>query len=341
MISKELIDRFLKNDCTAEEWKLVNDFLAQHPEELDACLPAEECVEAGETEKPGHEISVKMWSVVRSKTTGTKRIGKLIWWSAAAVLLGGMVVAGIQLSGVREQPVVAEQGGVIEKAVPDSWKEHVNTTNHMLVVSLPDGSTAALQPKSSIRYASSFENSPERTIQLTGEVMFKVTGHTERPFMVHSGGIITKVLGTSFVVRALDKSEEIRVRLYTGKVVVNVIQSGKDIYLRPGQELVYDEQSMLATVGTFAEMRNTAAGTTDGKPDWYQFNGQSLSQVFDQLGEYYHVEIDYRPADLLDMYFAARFEKQDTLDKILADIALLNNLSVKKQGNRYTIRKHH
>jgi hypothetical protein len=69
------------------------------------------------------------------------------------------------------------------------------------------------------------------------------------------------------------------------------------------------------------------------------FSGQSLEQVFDQLSVYYSVEIGYSPSDIRNRYFTARYENGDSLDTILEDIALLNQLSIIKQDGRYIVKK--
>src|SRR5882672_1419136 len=42
MITKELIDRFLKNECNEDERHLVVEYLQAHPDELEQYLPEEE-----------------------------------------------------------------------------------------------------------------------------------------------------------------------------------------------------------------------------------------------------------------------------------------------------------
>jgi hypothetical protein len=105
--------------------------------------------------------------------------------------------------------------------------------------------------------------------------------------------------------------------------------------------LWYDKTSRLATVhrpwnrdAPVAQKKEPAA-----VPDWYMFNNQSLAQVFDQLSEMYDVKIQYKESDLKGLYFIARFDKADSLEEIMNDIALLNGLSIHRQENTYIVQK--
>jgi len=69
------------------------------------------------------------------------------------------------------------------------------------------------------------------------------------------------------------------------------------------------------------------------------FNNQTLAEVLDQLSAMYRVEIRYPKASIGNSYFIGKIDKDDSLDKIIHDIAILNRLSVKKQNGVYILRK--
>ena len=69
------------------------------------------------------------------------------------------------------------------------------------------------------------------------------------------------------------------------------------------------------------------------------FGGQSLADVFDQLSDYYGVQINYFPADVENHYFTGKFSRNDSLDDILGDIALLHGLTLTKKEGMYVFRK--
>jgi len=181
--------------------------------------------------------------------------------------------------------------------------------------------------------------------------LFHVAKDKTKPFTVFSGDLSTTALGTSFVINAFDDADIISVKLLTGKVVVKSADSlykklSEDKYLQPGDELIYNKKSMLASIKPAKENKTIGEAKKDGgngniieTTNWYMFNNQSLPQVFAQLEELYNVNINFSTAEVRNMYFIGKFEKSDSLENILNDIALLNHLSVKKQQNGYIIRK--
>jgi transmembrane sensor len=178
-------------------------------------------------------------------------------------------------------------------------------------------------------------------VYLDGEASFEVVTEAAKPFEVYSGALATIVLGTSFTVNDFEQSPYIRVTLHTGKVLVR--SPSHEVCLLPDQELWYNKSSMLATVRNLHRREGPTDKSMDGKmvrmPDWYMFNNQSLAQVLDQLSSLYEVRIHYSATDLRGLYFIGRFDRTDSLDDILQDIALLNGLTVRRDSSQYFVKK--
>ena len=278
------------------------------------------------------------------------RVRRMYVWSvaAAAVLV---VVFGVRwlVSGSGKPAQAAQTARVEEK---EEWVTEVNGFSYARIVTLPDGSTAELAPGSRIDY---LKGGP-RLVRLEGEGQFRVTEDNRRPFRVVSGELETTVLGTWFAVVADPGAATIRVHLYSGKVRVGmsggVQWKSKDpaYYLRPGEELIYNKENMVAvvrnpgalTARTAMEPRTTARHGRQSpalKPEWYMFGGQPLTEVFDQLSDYYGVQINYFPSDVKNRYFTGKFSKSDSLGDILSDIALLHGLTLTKTEGMYVFRK--
>jgi ferric-dicitrate binding protein FerR (iron transport regulator) len=95
-------------------------------------------------------------------------------------------------------------------------------------IRLPDGSTVALNVESRLVVPSDYARG-HRTLQLTGEALFSVMHHPQSEFTVTSGGITTRVLGTSFVVRHYQNDTSTFVAVRDGKVGVRtaVLSAGQ------------------------------------------------------------------------------------------------------------------
>lgn len=114
-----------------------------------------------------------------------------------------------------------------------------------MTVRLPDGTSIKLNSNSKITYPQEFTNI-SRNVKLEGEAFFDVAKDPSRPFTIMSGEIQTKVIGTSFNIRAFPKSKDIRVAVSTGKVSVNSYnQYGEksELILLPDDMAVYSNQS--------------------------------------------------------------------------------------------------
>ncbi len=95
-----------------------------------------------------------------------------------------------------------------------------------------------------------------RTIHLTGSAFFEVTKDAKRPFLVYSGDIVTKVVGTSFSIRSGDNDLEVAV--VTGKVVVEKVRTetsesrragNEGVVLTPNQKVTYFSRNKYFVTG--------------------------------------------------------------------------------------------
>ncbi|MCG8319527.1 MAG: FecR domain-containing protein [Cytophagales bacterium] len=108
---------------------------------------------------------------------------------------------------------------------------------------LPDSSKVSLNAASSITFPPQFKGD-RRVVQLKGEAFFEIVKNKRQPFIVESAGIRTKVLGTSFNIRAY-QGEDIEVTVATGKVHVESLdklspQNNEEILLTANEQAIYD-----------------------------------------------------------------------------------------------------
>ena len=94
-------------------------------------------------------------------------------------------------------------------------------------MTLQDGSTVILEPGGEFRYNEKFLN--PREVYLSGDAFFEVTKDASRPFLVYANEITTKVLGTSFRIKANQGEKEIVVAVKTGKVSVMANSVSNDV----------------------------------------------------------------------------------------------------------------
>jgi ferric-dicitrate binding protein FerR (iron transport regulator) len=334
MITPELVRRFLHGSCTEEEKARLREYFTTHPEAWDQYLTPEEWETYEPTMLPDAATSERWWKRIGQRTGGASKTWRRMA-AAAAVLL----VAGLGWKAWTGRTKTTQTAQV---ATAGALRRQFNSGPKPVRYFMEDGSIVDLDPGSEIRYQEPFTKGGRRIVYLSGGASFEAANDPAHPLSVYSGVLETRVLGTTFTIESFDQAPYIKVLLHTGKVRVSR-PSSTDVYLLPGQELWYNKASMLATVHRprrreILPARGGADSLARG-PDWYMFNNQSLAQVFDQLSEMYDVKIRYSEADVHGLYFIARFEKADSLEEIMRDIALLNGLRIRKQDNAYIVSK--
>lgn len=92
---------------------------------------------------------------------------------------------------------------------------------------LPDGSVVWLQPDTWIAFSAKFAGE-KREVKMSGEAFFEVNRDVSRPFIVYSGDLMTRVLGTSFNIKAYKNSGSAEVSVFTGQVSVSLPEGGAE-----------------------------------------------------------------------------------------------------------------
>jgi transmembrane sensor len=349
MITKELIWRFLQNDCTAEERELVARYLEETPGALEEFLSEGDWESYEASRKLDPSLSKRLFSGLEREYDRHHVSRKLLLTftvAASILLIAGVSWLLLHRQAKTDVPALAMNHD--SRNATDSLQHTRNLTADKMTIALRDGSLIELYPGSEVSYREEMKS--RREIRLEGKAYFKVASDINRPFVVYSEELSTTVLGTSFTVTSFKQDSTIKVGLHTGKVVVGSgspddrsrpLKVSNAINFLPGDLLVYDKKSRTAKILSSRTRPGGRANTANrvSLPEWYMFSGQPLEQVFDQLSVYYGIEIGYSPSDIKNRYFTGRYENGDSLDEILKDIALLNRLTITKQDGRYIVKR--
>lgn len=236
-------------------------------------------------------------------------------------------------------------------------RREVNLLSEPKKIRLEDGSVIILYENSEVSFEERFPHN-KRDIQLSGKADFSVAKDKIKPFTVYSGEVATTALGTRFTVTSYEKENKITVRLYEGKVVVkssaeSVNKITKDFLLKPGNEFVYDKVKAKAVLRFFkiakpsmSKIKWNQQRTSDDpsfpqdKPGtWFMFENQALDQVLDHLAVMFGRKIIYSKNDIHKLYFIGKFDKTESLESILKQVAMINGLELIKKGEDFIIRK--
>jgi len=330
-----------------KEWERLRSEIANTP--IMAPVPeGEACSSEWEIDKEERKIR-------RTKTF------RLVIGSAAAASIiltigfnsGWFSDKNVQVVGKGEQIQSSEQSNKFDPLIAVVQHE-VNTSGKTKWLTLPDGSEIALFDSSELTYKEPATGG-RRDVYLIGKADFKVAKNKAKPFTVFSEDISTTAVGTQFTVTAKVKENLIRVKLFEGKVVVKSLKGyytkwTNDIQLIPNQELICDKSTKTVSVVWFAtgtESNKVGISQTKENPSvphydkrsWFMFNNQPLNEIFDALSEMYDTKIVYIKKDVNDMYFIGTYDKSDSLEKILKQIAWLNNLKLTKQNDTFRLER--
>ncbi len=173
-------------------------------------------------------------------------------------------------------------------------------------VLLPDGSKVWLNAESTLKFSVPFPKDI-RNVDLLGEAFFEVTKNQKKPFVVHSGNVEVKVLGTRFDCKAFVEDKNIEVILEEGKVSLNsnVALGKEESMLRPGDRAVIDK----ATGET--KILNENIGKYIA---WHAgklvFDNTSMADVALMLERWYGVEVVVLDKNILNYRFTTTFDNE-------------------------------
>jgi transmembrane sensor len=198
-------------------------------------------------------------------------------------------------------------------------KSHVNNSTKGILIKLADGSSVILKPGSKLLYPTAFSGK-NREVTLEGEAFFEIHKDAKHPFYVYSGDLVTRVVGTSFTVKASNDSKEYQVIVNTGKVLVTKTNTAtanqakdKSIYLVPNQQLVYDKSHHDLVKENLAKPLLLSA---DVSKDFFNFNDTPLSKVIHNIERAYNVSVIYNVKEIGGCPLTASMADEHLLEKL-------------------------
>ncbi|NNE75951.1 MAG: DUF4974 domain-containing protein [Pricia sp.] len=202
-------------------------------------------------------------------------------------------------------------------------------------VVLSDGSIVHLNAGSSLRYPVKFSKGEERHVFLSGEAFFDVSKATLNPFIVTSGKMAIKVLGTHFNVTSYPDDLNIKTVLVEGSVRLYERVNGYDldssILLAPGELATFDNEIFVV------DKVDTKIYTAwmNGK---LVFKKLPFRDIAKKLERRYNVNINNEYKELEERVFTATFDVE-TIDEVLVTFAAETHFEYEIVGNEITLKQ--
>lgn len=318
-----LLEKYIKGDCTEEEQQAIEAWY----ETL-----------AGEREpKTSDEISAKqrIWAEIRptSESRDAKHLKVMphqrLWlrWAASITILCVSSVFAFMYMQKRQIPLS------VAGISAENWTVQSNLTAHDMRLVLSDSSRIILKPDAIIGYPETFNASVERLVTLSGEAFFEIERDVERPFKVITGDITTRVLGTSFNVKAIDQQSVIEVDVRTGKVSVyehNHTDSTntEGVVLTPNQKVTYYKNEKKWVAELVSDPLPVEAGADEASA--LVFKDDQMRSVLQRIASIYSIEIIVVNEAVYDCPFTGDISNMELYDML--------KLICKSIGSTYEVR---
>ncbi|WP_020597040.1 FecR family protein [Spirosoma panaciterrae] len=330
LLLNESFNRWASNQSSPDEQLFWQQWLDLYPEKREIAEQAKAII-GGLEVKPYRDISdsdvQQQLQQIQSRTHKQPVVWSFTnhtfgWWARAAAVLFLVLGIGWTIWSVRQS---AHQSPYTELVNASSTKliEKVNTTNAPLRVGLPDGSQVTLQPDSRISFSRQFQGT-KREVYLTGEALFQVQKNPAKPFYVYANEVVTKVLGTSFVVKSFENQANVQVVVRTGRVSVFARkdwqraekEANSDIpgvVLTPNQQVVFNRQEshFRRTI-----IPNPVIIDSRFSRNVFVYDDTPVAQAFAQLEEAYGVDIVFDEQLLKQCTLTAKFQDEPLLEKL-------------------------
>ena len=278
---------------------------------------------------PTDEQGRRMWTIIEETTASGAYTGRPeeirtattrpVWrWLSAAAVLVALGLGWFVFLKNNEKPTfpVREITKVAQSVI-----EKKNTTARPQHIYLSEGSRIILYPGSQVSYAHSFEGET-REVYLSGKGYFEVTNDEKKPFIVYANQLVTKVVGTSFIIDAFAQNKLARVEVQTGKVQVFTLEKFRNaqqgyleemLLLSANQQTSYDITKKSFATGPIPKPDKD--NTPQVFPD-FNFQNMAVANVFKTLEESYGVTIEYNQHTLKNCNITAPLDEEPLFRKL-------------------------
>lgn len=333
-----LIAKYLAGECSPEE-KLALEWWLEEYDNMLLFRKIEAAWKQEQAPDDSQEFNMESgFSLLHSRMAAEQdnapeagsrtrlRYFKISSWAAAASVAF--------LIGLGYYLVNKHDNGKMASRIP--LEQRTSGNKEVVNLTLPDGSKVWLNKNSKIAYPKAFD-ADQREVFLEGEAFFDVVPNPEKPFIVKSDRVSTRVLGTSFDVRAYKGDETASVAVATGKVEVSKeIDKGEPIritQLTPQQELVINtekDETYIDIVSTF--------DIGAWRKEQLVFRNNTYAEVISKLEVHYGVKVNLTDGALSNCRVMASFNEGATLRDVLKLLSISNSFRYTVDGNQVTIR---
>lgn len=314
----DLIGKYLAGEASAEERAEVDAWRKRQAENESYFHHLQLIFDrAGKIKTTQRFDADKAWNKVKDQLPGKGKQVFVLWRTnvlrAAAVLAFGIGLGYF----------------VYQEMNPAAAPVVIAASNAVLTDTLPDGSLAVLNKKSTLTYEHN-KRTGERRVALEGEAFFEVKHAAEEPFIIASGEVIIEDIGTTFNVRAFPDSPTVEVIVETGEVAFYTL-TDKGLNLTAGETGVYDRQTK-----SFARLQSMDTNRLAYKTGIFSFRNADLGSIVDDLNAVYDKQIILASDKIRSCQLNVTF-RNERIEDIVEIIAETLQLTISREGENYVL----
>lgn len=198
--------------------------------------------------------------------------------------------------------------------------------NQQKQITLSDGSRIRLNSGAELKYPDTFHGAT-REVYLSGEAYFDIEHNRLKPFIIHTGNVITTVLGTAFNINAVKGSSKIVVTVTRGKVSVSD-DNGVLALVTPNQQLAYNTENHKSVRQTVNASKFIAWQNGD-----LHFEDLTFREAALILQQRFKVRILFTNDKVQNCRFSGTALEGKNIDQVLTVICAFNDATYTRKSN--------
>jgi ferric-dicitrate binding protein FerR (iron transport regulator) len=220
-------------------------------------------------------------------------------------------------------------------------KQFTNRGEHKYLL-LEDGTQVWLNAKSTLSYPEKFDGD-KREVYLTGEAFFDVKHADKIPFYIHTGDVVTKVLGTSFNIKAYPDQQSISVAVKRGKVsvlktdkVVATLTQGKKVKINEG---ISNITNTVITDDIIKEEVTEEKEVGAWQRGYFIYRDEIFADIISDMEQIYNTRITIENKDLYPILTTTSFNQDIGVEEALSILCKLVDAQLVVLDKGYLIKK--
>lgn len=311
---EELIVKYLSRQTTEEEDKILIEWLETSQENLETFCSIKSIITSTQAKDEVTDMKIFVNSLnnihkridQEERKLLKKRIVKTFLYSISAA------AATIACAFLLRKEVISKPMDIF-----------ANNTETIMEVRLKDGTGIWLDPKSSLEVPKNF--SPDkRSISIAGSGYFNVFSDPANPFVVNTGSLLIKVLGTSFCVDSNNKTGKTTVMLESGTVKLQSPKGVSMATLKPGQSAIYHKMNDNLEITETIDIQKEILM----KYDLITLEDASIDNIIEKVESVYGVKLT-RPEKEDGKHYTFHFQRSSSLESVIKIIEHLTGFKPK------------